>query len=79
MEILTHLYPVRPKPSLTKEGAFQMLPLLHKYDVKVLFDDCLKYLDTVFPLGLSPDPGSDCYIIRQVTTQKSFSRDVKFI
>ena len=60
--ILVHLYPVS-RPNLSMESVYDMLPLLHKYNIKGIMDGCLEYLKTQFPASLSPDPNSPCYII----------------
>ena len=61
--ILVHLYPVRPKPELSTDSVYYMLPLLHKYNIKCILGDCLEFLDTQFPASLSPEPNSSCCII----------------
>ena len=62
--ILTHYYPVRPKPVLTLDGIYRMLPVLHKYHIKSLLEDCLEHLKASFPANLSPKPDSQLYIIK---------------
>ena len=60
--ILVRLYPVA-KPMLSMKHVYDMLPLLHKYNIKGVMDECLEYLSYHFPASLSREPSSPCYII----------------
>ena len=65
MAILAHLYPtVRPRPSLSSNAIADMLPLVHKYDIACLLEDCLAYLNTALPDQLSPQISSPDYVIK---------------
>ena len=63
-EILTHYYPVRPKPSLTMEVIHTILPVILKYDIRGLFEDIVVSFNT--PNKLDPDPSSPNYVIKML-------------
>ena len=65
MTILAHLYPtVRPRPSLSSDAIGGILPLVHKYDIACLLEDCLAYLKIALPDRLSPKISSPDYVIK---------------
>jgi len=62
---LAHLYPtVRPKPALSSDAIGGILPLVHKYDIACLLEDCLAYLKIALPDRLSPKISSPDYVIK---------------
>mmetsp|Transcript_21783 Transcript_21783/g.65153 ORF Transcript_21783/g.65153 Transcript_21783/m.65153 type:complete len:305 (-) Transcript_21783:162-1076(-) len=62
--ILARLYPMHPRPKLTASDAYEMLPVVHMYDMRVVQAKVLSYLAKHFPQELSVDPGSPCYVMR---------------
>ncbi|KAG1659194.1 hypothetical protein FOA52_005672 [Chlamydomonas sp. UWO 241] len=62
--IMSRLYPMHPRPKLTVQGAYEMLPVAHQYDMTAVMAKLSAFLSKVFPEALSPDPSSQAYVMK---------------
>lgn len=63
LAILKRLYPMHPRPELSIEDSFHMLPVTHQYDLRTVQSEIMALLGLKLPTQLTGTPKSPFYVI----------------